>query len=106
MADFSSLNAEMSKLTDQVTASETVEASAVALINNQAALTKAAVAQALADNDAADQTSIDAANQAIDAVASRLTASAGTLGTAITANTPAAPGGDGGTPASPSARAR
>jgi hypothetical protein len=85
------LNAAIAALTTQVANTETVEASAVALFAGFSAQIQQAVAAALTTDDAADQGSIDAANQAISAVTARFQTSAAALGTAISANTPAAP---------------
>lgn len=90
-SDFSTLTAAITALTDQVTATETTEASAAALLNGQAQAIQAAVTAALKDDDAADEGSITAANTAIAAVQARFQASAATLGAAVTANTPVAP---------------
>ena len=90
MADLTALNAAVAALTTQVESTETVEGSAETLIAGFAAETTKAVTAALTANDAADQTSIDAANAAIAQVTSRFQASASKLGDAITANTPAA----------------
>lgn len=79
------MNAILKGLADQVTASETVEASAVTLINGFAARQQAAIDKAIADGASADdlagvQAEVDAMKQSADALAA-----------AITANTPAAP---------------
>ncbi len=89
-SDFSALQAKIDALTAQVTATKTVEASAKALIIGQGDATKAAVAAALAADDAADQGSITAASTAIDGVTQQFAASAADLGSAIPANTPPA----------------
>jgi len=91
MADFNTLNAAISALTAQVAETETVEASAVALINGFSAEVTKAVTDALTADNAADQGSIDAANQAIATVTARFAAAGSTLGAAVSANTPAAP---------------
>lgn len=89
-ADFKGLQAKIDALTTQVEATKGVEASAKALIVGQGEATKAAVAAALAADDAADQGSIDAASSAIDGVTQQFAASAADLGAAIPANpTPA-----------------
>lgn len=88
--DVTALNASIDALTTQVAATETVEASAVTLINGFAAEVAKAVTDALTADDAATQTTIDAANTAIAAVKDRFTASAGSLGAAVTAVTPPA----------------
>jgi hypothetical protein len=81
---------DLSGLIAAVTEAETVDASAVALIEGFAASVTAAVTAALQADDAADQGSIDAANTAIQGEVSRLVASKAKVATAITANTPAA----------------
>lgn len=86
MADVSGLNQAVSDLTTQVAATEGTEASATILINGFAAQVTKAVTDALTANDAADQTSIDAANAAIAGVAARFKASAESLGAAVAAN--------------------
>lgn len=91
MADFTNINAEIEQLKADMTQSSTVVASAIALINSQADLTKAAVAKALEDDNAADQQSIAAAMAAIDSVRTPLVADAAALAAAVTANTPSAP---------------
>ena len=63
--------------------------SAIAFITNSAELMKAAVAAALAADDAADQGSIDAANAAIDAVVAKQTASSDELAAALASTPPA-----------------
>jgi hypothetical protein len=69
----------LTDLQDEVTATNTVEASAVALIQGIAAQ----LAALLAQSPTPDSALVDLTNQ--------LTASAAALGAAITANTPAAP---------------
>lgn len=91
MADFTNLQAEIDQVKAAVAANTTVSASAVTLINSQADLTKAAVTKALQENDAADQSSINDAMAAIDAVRTQLVSDSAGLGAAVTANTPAAP---------------
>lgn len=73
MADFSGVNAEVTRLTDVV-------ASAVALINGIAAKIDAAVAA----NDAGDNTQLSG-------LADSLRSQADSLGAAVAANTPAEP---------------
>ena len=90
MADTTGLNAAVAALTDQVEQTETVEGSAVTLINGFAAEIQKAVTDALTADNAADQGSIDAANAAIAAVTARFNASAASLGAAVSANTPPA----------------
>lgn len=85
-ADYSSLQAQIDALTQQVAQTEGVEASAVALIQNFAQQVQTAVAAALTADNAADQGSIDAANQAIQAVSARFQASGAALGAAVAAN--------------------
>ena len=84
-------NIDLTALLAAVEKAKTVQASAVALINNFAANTVAAVTAALQADDAADQGSIDAAVAAINDQAAQLTASSDALGAAVTANTSAAP---------------
>ena len=81
--DFTALNQAISTLTDQVSATETTEAGAVALIKGFSASLQKAVADALAADDAADAGSIQAANDAIAAVTARFQASAAALGAAV-----------------------
>ena len=87
--DFTALNNAITALTAQVTATEGVEDSAVALIAGFASAVTKAVSDALTADDAADQGSIAVANQAIADVAARFKASGDKLGAAVTANTPA-----------------
>lgn len=72
-----------------VTNAEGVEASVIAFIQGFSAQIQKAVADALAADAAANQGSVDAANAAIAAVTTRVTALAGNLGAAI--NTPPPP---------------
>lgn len=88
MADITILNAAVEALTAQVAATETIEASAIALIGGFGAAVTKAVTDALAADNAADDASITAAKEAIAAVTARFTASAGALGDAVVANTP------------------
>lgn len=90
-ADFASLTAKITELTTQVESTESIEASAVALINGFAVQVTAAVAAALTADNAADQGSIDATNAAIEGVRARFAASGAALGAAVVANTPGAP---------------
>ncbi len=89
-ANFAALQKAVDDAVAQATASETTDASAVALLNGQADAIKKAVTDALTADDAADQGSIDAATAAITNVNARFTAANNNLGTAVTANTPAA----------------
>jgi hypothetical protein len=89
-ANTSALDAALAALTTQVAETETVEASAVTLINGFAASVTAAVTAALEADNAADQTSIDAATAAIEATRARFAASEDALGAAIVASTPSA----------------
>ncbi len=91
MAKFDDLNAAVTALTAQVASTETVEGSAIALINGFSAAIAKAVTDALTADNAADQGSIDAAMSAISATTARFAASGSALGNAVTANTPAAP---------------
>jgi len=85
MADFSSLDAATTALADQVSSTETGEASAVAFINGIASQIQAAVTAALTADNAADQNSINAANAAIAGVTARLNSSAAILAAALAA---------------------
>lgn len=89
-ADFTGLTTEISTLLDQVTATETVEKGAVALIDGFAAATTKAVTAALTADNAANQASITAATAAIEQERVRFAASGSLVGAAIMANTPAA----------------
>ena len=86
MADVQALNAAIAALTTQVAATEGTEDSAAALIAGFAAQVTKAVTDALTADNAADQTSIDAANAAIASVTTRFNASAEKLGAAVVAN--------------------
>jgi len=87
-ANFDALNAAIADLTTQVAATEGTEASAVTLINGFSTEVQAAVAAALAEDNAADETTIQAAHDAIAAVTARFTASAGVLGAAVASAPP------------------
>lgn len=89
MADFTTLKQKLTDLTSTVNSAVTVEGSAVALINGQADASKAAIAKALADNDAVDQAMIDQINGAVDSVRDSMVSSSSALATAVTNNTPA-----------------
>jgi len=82
-ADFSELDSAVSALTDQVTATEGTEASAIALINGFAVQVTVAVTAALEADNAADAISIQAAKDAIATVTARFNASAAALGAAV-----------------------
>ena len=86
MARITDLAAAVDALVAQVQATKGVQASAVALINGFAAIVTSKVAAALEENDAADQTSIDAATAAIEAARVEATDSTNALGAAVTAN--------------------
>lgn len=86
MAKTDELNAAVNQLSAQVSDTEGVEASAVALISGFAAQIQAAVEAALTADNSADQTSIDAANAAIAGVTQRFKDSAAKLAAALTAN--------------------
>ncbi len=73
------------ELESAVTEAEGVEASVVAFIGGFADKIKAAVADALAADDAADQGSVDTANAAVDAVTARVKGIAAGLAAAINA---------------------
>lgn len=89
-ADFAALDAAVSALTTQVQSTETVEASAVALINGFASAVTKAVSDALTADNAADAASISAATAAIEATRARFANSGDALGAAVVANTPSA----------------
>lgn len=90
MADFTTLDAAIADLTDQVAVTETTEAGATTLINGFAASVTEAVTAALVADNAADDASVAKAQEAIATVKARFLASSTTLADAITANTPAA----------------
>lgn len=90
-SDFTALNAAIASLTTQVTATQTTEASASALIAGFAKEVTDAVTAALAADDVADQGSITAATSAIAGVTAQFQASAASLGDAVVAGTPVAP---------------
>lgn len=79
------MNALLKSLADQVTATTTVEQSAVTLINGFAARQQAAIDAAIAGGASADDLA------PIQAEVDAMKASADALSAAITANTPAAP---------------
>ncbi len=78
---------DLTNLISAVNDATTVDASAAAMINNQAALTKTAVEAALADDVAANA----AAQTAIDGVTTQLLGATKPVADAILANTPVAP---------------
>ncbi len=84
--DLTSLNASITALTAEVARTEGTEDSAGALINGFSAAVSAAVTKALTADAAANQASIDAANQAIADVTTRFVAADDKLGAAIAAN--------------------
>jgi hypothetical protein len=90
-ADFTGLNAAVTALTAQVQNTEGTEASAIALINGFSAAAQKAVADALTADDAADNGSIQAANDAIAAVTARFVQSGSALGAAVAAGGPNTP---------------
>lgn len=94
--DMTKLNQTIDALTSEVTQTEGRTDSAVALLRGQADAIKAAVATALADDDAADQGSIETANAAIEQVAQRFAAAGSKLADAIAANPGTGDGGTGG----------
>ena len=77
---------DTSKLTEAVTRSTGVAASAISLISGIGERISAAVTAALEADENADQASIDAANAAIEAEVSKLNQSADELAAALTAN--------------------
>ena len=83
MADFSSLQAEVDTLLVQVTATEGIEASAVAAFQGFSNAISAAVTAALEADNAADNASVVAAQQAIRDVTARFMASGNALSAAI-----------------------
>ncbi len=87
-ADFTALNAAIAALTTQVAATEGTEESAGALIAGFSAQITKAVTDALTADDAADNGSIVAANQAIADVTARFKAADDKLGAAVAANSP------------------
>jgi len=84
--DLTALNASIAALTAEVARTEGTEDSAGKLISGFSAAIAKAVADALAADDAADQGSIDAANQAIADVTARFVAADDKLGAAVAAN--------------------
>ncbi len=91
MADVTALNSAITALTAQVANTETVEGSAEALIDGFSAQITKAVTDALTADNAADDASIAAAQQAINDVTARFTASAAKLGAAVATVVPAPP---------------
>ena len=86
----SAFDAAFASLTAQVAETETVSASAVALINGFATAITKAVTDALTADNAADQATIDAATAAIEGVRTRFAASEDALGAAVLSSTPQA----------------
>jgi len=86
MADFSKLDASTAGLVQDVTSAVGTMNSAVEFINGLAARITAAVTVALEADNAADQTSINAAVAAIEAERAKAVAAASQLAAAITAN--------------------
>lgn len=89
-ADLTGLQAALDALTTQVAATETVEGSAVTLINGFAAAVTKAVSDAIAADNSIDNSAISTVSSAIEAVRARFAASGAALGSAVTANTPSA----------------
>lgn len=89
-ADLSGLQAKLDALTAQVAQTETVEASAVALINGFATAVTAAVTKAIQDDNNIDNAAIGTVTDAIEATRARFAASGDTLGAAVVAGTPSA----------------
>jgi hypothetical protein len=79
---------DLTALTAAVAQAETVEASAVEMINGFVTQVKSAVEAALAADASADEASNAAAQAAIDEVQARVLSSSSKLAAAITANTP------------------
>ncbi len=88
--DVTALNTTIDTLTVEVARTEGTEDSAGVLIAGFSAAIAKAVTDALTADNAANQASIDAANQAIAAVTARFVAADDKLGAAIAANSPAA----------------
>jgi hypothetical protein len=88
---FTDLDAAVRDLETAVAENETVDESAITLISGFSDVVKTAVTEALQDDDAADEGSIQAAQAAIASATARMTASSAKLGAAVVANTPAAP---------------
>jgi len=84
--NLAALNATITALTAEVARTEGTEDSAGKLISGFSAAVAKAVTDALAADDAADQGSIDAANQAIADVTARFVAADDKLGAAVAAN--------------------
>ena len=84
--DFTALNATITSLTAEVARTEGTEDSAGVLIAGFAAAVTKAVTDALTADNAANQTTIDAANKAIADVTARFSAADDKLGAAVAAN--------------------
>ncbi len=85
MIDLTKLNATIAALQAQVAATVGVEASATVLLQNFAATVKQAVADAIAADDAIDNSAIGLVNETVDGVTAQFVASAKTLGDAVAA---------------------
>lgn len=83
MIDTSKLDAAIAALQTQTAATETTEAGATKVILSISGEISAAVQDAIAKDNAADQGTADAVQVAIDAVTARFTKSAADLGSAI-----------------------
>lgn len=85
--DTTALDAAIAALTAEVAATETIDGSVEAILANFAKATaqavSVAVAEATAQQGAADQTVVDAAVKAVNDVTTRFTAAAGGIGAAI-----------------------
>lgn len=88
---FTDLDQAVADLNAAVAENETVDASAIALIAGFSAMIEAEVTKALQADDAADEGSIQAVKDAINAATASAKASNAKLGDAIVAGTPAAP---------------
>jgi len=89
--DFTALNKAVADAVAQVDVTKGVDASAEKLITSFGAAVTKAVADALTQDAAANQTSIDAATAAIAQTTSAFAASSAALGAAVASNpTPAA----------------
>jgi hypothetical protein len=84
--DLTALNTTITALTAEVTRTEGTEDSAGVLIAGFSSAVTKAVTDALTADNAANQTSIDAANKAISDVTARFAAADDKLGAAVAAN--------------------
>lgn len=91
MLDTSKLDAAIEAANAQATATETIEAGALAVIQAQGAATAEAVTAALAADNINDQAVIDRIVGAVTGTTARFAASAGPLGAAIATPAPPTP---------------